>query len=219
MGGMDGASRPQSPKSFITYISVRAPLATHWDRSLRISFVYFSFSFSFLLGRYCRLAFCCWNGLHVGANRSLYNTHTVLYRWTAGRHTTRSRTRLTGGFSHVISNLDCGSQQPSAYLWIMVDFRIQQAIADGKVPSDITAAYLSESRDRPSIIGIVFVTVLTFLVVVTRLVSRSFIVQRIGIDDVLAAVSLVSTCTYTHHPLILALKRKTDSRFVFFYNY
>ncbi|KAL7897349.1 hypothetical protein HDV63DRAFT_392851 [Trichoderma sp. SZMC 28014] len=72
----------------------------------------------------------------------------------------------------------------------MVDFRIQQAIADGKVPSDITAAYLSESRDRPSIIGIVFVTVLTFLVVVTRLVSRSFIVQRIGIDDVLAAVSL-----------------------------
>ncbi|KAL7918541.1 hypothetical protein ACQKWADRAFT_316407 [Trichoderma austrokoningii] len=72
----------------------------------------------------------------------------------------------------------------------MVDSRIQQAIADGNVPPGITAEYLSESRDRPSIIGIVFVTALTFLVVVTRLLSRSFIVQRIGIDDVLAAVSL-----------------------------
>lgn len=86
----------------------------------------------------------------------------------------------------------------------MVDSRILQAIADGKVPSDITAEYLSESRDRPSIIGIVFVTALTFLFVVTRLISRSFIVRRIGIDDVLAAVSLVSTSTYMHYPLILA---------------
>jgi hypothetical protein len=85
----------------------------------------------------------------------------------------------------------------------MVDSRIQQAIAAGGVPSDITAEYLGESRDRPSIIGIVFVTALTFLVVVTRLISRSVIVQRIGIDDVLAAVSLVSTCSYMHSPLVL----------------
>lgn len=75
----------------------------------------------------------------------------------------------------------------------MVDSRIQQAIADGNVPPGITAEFLSESRDRASIIGIVFVTALTFIVVVTRLISRSLIVRRIGIDDVLAAVSLVST--------------------------
>lgn len=72
----------------------------------------------------------------------------------------------------------------------MVDSRIQQAIADGNVPQGITAEFLSESRDRASIIGIVFVTALTFIVVVTRLISRSLIVRRIGIDDVLAAVSL-----------------------------
>lgn len=150
----------------------------------------------------------------------MYNTHTVLYGWTAGTtYQTFSHTSY-GRFFHVISNFDCGSQRPSAYLWIMVDSRIQQAIAAGSVPSDITAEYLGESRDRPSIIGIVFVTALTFLVVVTRLISRSFIVQRIGIDDVLAAVSLVSTCAYTHNPLHFAFveavdSQKTDSRFVF----
>lgn len=74
----------------------------------------------------------------------------------------------------------------------MVDSRIQQAIADGNVPSDITAAFLSESRDRPSIVGIVFVTALTFAVVCMRLISRSCIVRRIGVDDALAALSMVS---------------------------
>lgn len=95
----------------------------------------------------------------------------------------------------------------------MVDSRIQQAIADGKVPPGITAEFLGESRDRPSIIGIVFVTALTFLVVVTRLISRSLIVQRVGIDDMLAAASLVSTCAYMHDPFILAFvntKRQTS---------
>ncbi|KAL7941156.1 hypothetical protein V8C42DRAFT_197530 [Trichoderma barbatum] len=72
----------------------------------------------------------------------------------------------------------------------MVDSRIQQAIANGTVPPDITAEYLSETRDRPSIIGIVFVTALTFVVVCTRLISRSCIVRRVGVDDALAALSL-----------------------------
>ncbi|RFU81053.1 hypothetical protein TARUN_1146 [Trichoderma arundinaceum] len=72
----------------------------------------------------------------------------------------------------------------------MVDSRIEQAIANGTVPSDITAEYLSETRDRPSIIGIVFVTALTFIIVCTRLISRSCVVRRVGIDDALAALSL-----------------------------
>lgn len=73
----------------------------------------------------------------------------------------------------------------------MVDPRIQQAIANGTVPDGITAEYLAESRDGPSIIGIVFVTALTFVVVCTRLISRSCIVRRVGIDDALATLSLV----------------------------
>ncbi|KAM6480687.1 hypothetical protein HDV62DRAFT_102244 [Trichoderma sp. SZMC 28011] len=72
----------------------------------------------------------------------------------------------------------------------MVDPRITQAIANGTVPDGITAEYLSESRDGPSIIGIVFVTALTFVVVCTRLISRSCIVRRVGIDDALATLSL-----------------------------
>lgn len=72
-----------------------------------------------------------------------------------------------------------------------MDSRIQQAIADGNVPAGITAEYLGESRDRPSIIGIVFVTALTFIVVCTRMISRSCIVRRVGIDDALAALSMV----------------------------
>ncbi|KAL7785855.1 hypothetical protein V8C37DRAFT_311151 [Trichoderma ceciliae] len=72
----------------------------------------------------------------------------------------------------------------------MVDPRIEQAIADGNVPADITAAFLSESRDRPSIIGIIIVTALTSIVVCARLISRSCIIRRVGIDDALATLSL-----------------------------
>lgn len=101
----------------------------------------------------------------------------------------------------------------------MVDSRIQQAIADGKVPPGITAEFLSESRDRASIIGIVFVTALTFIVVVTRLISRSLIVRRIGIDDVLAAVSLVSTLQYRSEAASkqTGMENRTDSSLLFFF--
>jgi hypothetical protein len=191
VGGRHGLPAT-SPESSITYLSVRAPRHP-LDRSLRISFIYSIFLFFFLsfpaglppLFSSLELPTC-------SSKNVLYNTHTVLYEWTAGRHTRRLAPVLRAAFPLFLIST-AGANSPPAYLWIMVDSRIQQAIADGKVPSDITAAYLSESRDRPSIIGIVFVTALTFLVVVTRLISRSFIVRRIGIDDILAVISLVST--------------------------
>lgn len=68
---------------------------------------------------------------------------------------------------------------------------VDEAIAAGRVPAGITAAYLKESKDQPAIAGIIFVTVLTFIVVVGRLLSRAFIVRRFGFDDGLALVSLV----------------------------
>ncbi|OAQ92537.1 proteinrelated to integral membrane protein pth11 [Purpureocillium lilacinum] len=68
---------------------------------------------------------------------------------------------------------------------------VDEAIAAGRVPAGITAAYLKESKDQPAIAGIIFVTVLTFIVVVGRLLSRAFIVRRFGFDDGLALVSLL----------------------------
>lgn len=68
---------------------------------------------------------------------------------------------------------------------------VDQAIADGRVPPDVTRAILLESKDRAAVVGISIVTILTFLVVCGRVVSRTFIVRRFGYDDGLAVVSLV----------------------------
>ncbi|KAL2201809.1 hypothetical protein CC79DRAFT_185706 [Sarocladium strictum] len=68
---------------------------------------------------------------------------------------------------------------------------IDAAIADGRVPKDVSKAYLSESRDDASIAGIIFVTALTTIIVVTRLFGRSVLARRFGLDDSLAAISLI----------------------------
>ncbi|UNI17962.1 hypothetical protein JDV02_004265 [Purpureocillium takamizusanense] len=74
---------------------------------------------------------------------------------------------------------------------------VDEAIAAGRVPAGITAAYLNESRDQPAIAGIIFVTALTFVVVVGRLLSRAFIVRRFGFDDGLALISLLCLIAFT----------------------
>ncbi|KAK5996539.1 hypothetical protein PT974_01874 [Cladobotryum mycophilum] len=74
---------------------------------------------------------------------------------------------------------------------MMVDPRVAQAIAAGRVPKEFTAEYLSESRDESSIVAIVFVAALTFIIVISRLLSRALIVRHIGFDDGLALLSLI----------------------------
>ncbi|EFZ02302.2 hypothetical protein X797_000198 [Metarhizium robertsii] len=73
---------------------------------------------------------------------------------------------------------------------------VDQAIADGRVPPDVTRAILLESKDRAAVVGISIVTILTFLVVCGRVVSRTFIVRRFGYDDGLAVVSLALLIAY-----------------------
>lgn len=73
----------------------------------------------------------------------------------------------------------------------MSDPKVIQAIKDGRVPHGITAAYLSQSKDAPAIAGIIFVTVLTTIVVFSRLVSRAFLLRRFGVDDALILLSWV----------------------------
>ncbi|KAJ4127086.1 hypothetical protein NW768_008711 [Fusarium equiseti] len=73
----------------------------------------------------------------------------------------------------------------------MSDPKVSQAIADGRVPKEITADYLNETRDASAIAGILFVTVLTSIIVLGRLASRAFLMHRFGIDDVLTFVSWI----------------------------
>ncbi|PFH59272.1 hypothetical protein XA68_12612 [Ophiocordyceps unilateralis] len=73
----------------------------------------------------------------------------------------------------------------------MADPRIEEAIASGQVPSNITAAYLGRNRDSEGIGGIVLVTLLVIAVVVSRLLSRALVVKRLGLDDGLALTSLI----------------------------
>ncbi|KAF4466389.1 integral membrane pth11 [Fusarium albosuccineum] len=71
----------------------------------------------------------------------------------------------------------------------MSDPKVAQAIADGKVPKEITAAYLNETKDAPAIAGIIFVAVLTSIIVLGRLSSRAFLIRRFGFDDALTLLS------------------------------
>lgn len=74
----------------------------------------------------------------------------------------------------------------------MTDPKVAQAIADGRVPKGVTAAYLNQSKDAPAIVGIILVTCLTSIIVLGRLASRAFLIRRFGLDDSLTLVSWVS---------------------------
>ena len=66
-----------------------------------------------------------------------------------------------------------------------------EAVESGKVPPSIGVEFLSETRDMPSIAGILFITILTGLVMVARLASRISIVRKIGTDDIIATISYI----------------------------
>lgn len=80
----------------------------------------------------------------------------------------------------------------------MVEPAIATAIAAGHVPSSITADYLMQNRNHPAIVAIIVIGLLTFVVVVLRCGSRLFFVRKFGIDDGLAAASLV--CSWIDSP-------------------
>ncbi|PHH89219.1 hypothetical protein CDD83_6472 [Cordyceps sp. RAO-2017] len=76
-----------------------------------------------------------------------------------------------------------------------LDSQIDEAVASGRVPTDVPPDViegLHESRDEDGIIGIIVVAAVAALVVTLRMLSRMFIVKRVGSDDVLALLSLVA---------------------------
>ena len=79
----------------------------------------------------------------------------------------------------------------------MVDADILAAIAAGRVPPQITAEYLAQSRDSGPIAGIVVVTILASIVVCMRLYARTCVAWKIGLDDYLIIPTLVSTLWQT----------------------
>lgn len=73
---------------------------------------------------------------------------------------------------------------------------VADAIAVGRVPQNISAEFLKESRDGQAMAGIMVVAVLTSVIVLGRLWSRMFLVRRFGTDDYLTLLSFVS------HPFV-----------------
>ncbi|KAJ5121284.1 uncharacterized protein N7515_009245 [Penicillium bovifimosum] len=80
---------------------------------------------------------------------------------------------------------------------------ILAASAAGRIPSDVSLDYLAEDRDRPAIIGIIFMICFTGLVMIVRLYARAFIVKRIGLDDALAIVTLLFYITFAALSIVL----------------
>ncbi|KAK3684076.1 hypothetical protein B0T22DRAFT_520557 [Podospora appendiculata] len=69
------------------------------------------------------------------------------------------------------------------------DPAVISAVAAGRVPPDISVAWLNESKDGPAIAAIIFVLVLTSAVVACRSFSRYYVLKRYGWDDGLAVLS------------------------------
>ncbi|PHH91759.1 hypothetical protein CDD83_10403 [Cordyceps sp. RAO-2017] len=88
--------------------------------------------------------------------------------------------------------------------------RVNDAIDAGRVPEDITADFLLQSRDRPAIVGIIVVTSLTFFVVICRMLSRTLILKRFGLDDSLALASLVRRPSELPQEMIEVFKKSLN---------
>ena len=65
----------------------------------------------------------------------------------------------------------------------------------GYLPDGTTAAFLEQSRDRATVIAILFITVLVYVIVALRCYARVFVLKHFGLDDWLALLCLVCEST------------------------
>ncbi|KAK1973393.1 hypothetical protein LZ30DRAFT_789579 [Colletotrichum cereale] len=70
------------------------------------------------------------------------------------------------------------------------DSEATAAVAAGRVPPDVSLAYLEEDRDTPSMNASIFMFALTLVVVNGRALSRLYLRKVFGIDDILAVISM-----------------------------
>ncbi|GAB1200240.1 hypothetical protein APSETT444_009610 [Aspergillus pseudonomiae] len=64
------------------------------------------------------------------------------------------------------------------------------ADAAGKIPSGMSLEYLAESRDRPTIVAIIFLVCFTGVIMIVRLYARIWLVKKLGLDDALAILTM-----------------------------
>ena len=69
------------------------------------------------------------------------------------------------------------------------------ADAAGTIPSDVSLEHLAESRDRPAKVAIIFMVCLAGVLMLVRLYARTWLVKKIGMDDILAVLTMVWTWT------------------------
>ncbi|TQN66235.1 Satratoxin biosynthesis SC1 cluster protein 4 [Colletotrichum shisoi] len=72
----------------------------------------------------------------------------------------------------------------------MGDSEAAAAVAAGRVPPEISLAYLEEDRDTPSMDASIFMFALTLVIVNGRAASRFYLRKVFGIDDILAVISM-----------------------------
>jgi hypothetical protein len=65
------------------------------------------------------------------------------------------------------------------------------ANAAGRIPSGVSLEYLAESRDRPALVAILFLVCFTGVIMIVRLYARIWLVKRLGLDDILAILTMV----------------------------
>ncbi|KAL0934102.1 integral membrane protein pth11-like protein [Colletotrichum truncatum] len=83
------------------------------------------------------------------------------------------------------------------------DAAVADAFAAGRIPPEISVAYLDEDRDTPSMGASIFMFVLTLLVVNGRAFSRFFLRKSFGLDDALAVIGMVMFIAFVPFCIIL----------------
>ncbi|GKT65761.1 integral membrane protein PTH11-like protein [Colletotrichum tofieldiae] len=86
---------------------------------------------------------------------------------------------------------------------MMGDSEAAAAVAAGRVPPEISLAYLEEDRDTPSMDASIFMFALTLVVVNGRAFSRLYLRKVFGIDDILAVISMAMFIAFV--PLCIIL--------------
>ncbi|KAK1546171.1 hypothetical protein CPAR01_00138 [Colletotrichum paranaense] len=86
---------------------------------------------------------------------------------------------------------------------MMGDSEAAAAVAAGRVPPEISLAYLEEDRDGPSMDASIFMFAITLVIVNGRAFSRFFLRKSFGIDDTLAVISMAMFIAFV--PLCIIL--------------
>ncbi|KAK2007126.1 hypothetical protein LZ32DRAFT_663119 [Colletotrichum eremochloae] len=86
---------------------------------------------------------------------------------------------------------------------MLSDSEAKAAVAAGRVPPNISLAYLEEDRDTPSMNASIFMFALTLVIVNGRAFSRLYLRKVFGVDDFLAMISMAMFIAFV--PLCIIL--------------